>query len=118
MSVNGDPRTQELLYRDDPGPAQQVTNYQIRYFLAGVEAPPYNLTNARAKMISTDPPKMGEWIAFELSVRRDFKELWGVVPENYDFIRVFYEARWDHKERGAPVHAVVYYDDLFFGFDD
>ena len=71
-----------------------------------------------SRNLRPEPPLLGEWIQFDLPVRRDFETLWGVVPSDYDFLRVFFEVRWDNKEEGAVLHADVYYDDLFFGFED
>ena len=55
---------------------------------------------------------MREWVRFELPIAKDFERLWGVTPENYDLVRVLFEARWDRKPRRTKVRADVYYDDL------
>ncbi|MFP8879531.1 MAG: hypothetical protein VCE43_08815 [Myxococcota bacterium] len=114
--VKGDPRARELISPGDPD-ATQLDNYQIRYYLGGVTEPPFELTNARLKNVRPGPPPIGEWAYFEMPVRDDFESLWGIVPANYEYLRIFFEARWDHKEPGAALSADIYYDDLFFGFE-
>jgi hypothetical protein len=112
--VWGDPRTPELVSPDDPDPKLQ--NYQIRYYLTGVTQPPFIVANARHLFVARQAsPPLGQWVRFEIPVKRDFQEHWGVVPESYDFIRVMFEARWDGKPDGSGVSADVYFDDLFFG---
>ena len=99
-----------------PAEVAGVDNYQIRYVLAGVDAPPLAISNARYVMAGRGPPVQGEWVPFERNVRQDFEQLWGAVPVGFDSLRVFFEVRWD--ERGAsdgPAAADVYYDDLYLG---
>ncbi len=72
----------------------------------------------RAKLVRAGPPELGQWVHFDFPVKDDFQELWGAVPADFTFLRVFFETRWDDKEEGAALHADVYYDDLFFGFED
>ena len=46
----------------------------------------------------------------------DFEKLWETVPQGFDKIRVMFEVRCDNKRAGeGPVHADVYYDDLYWG---
>jgi hypothetical protein len=99
-----------------PAEAGDVENYQIRYVLAGVDAPPLSIANAKYVMLGTGPPVQAQWVPFARDVRQDFGELWGGVPEGFDSIRVFFEVRWDERNAAdGPSAADVYYDDLFFG---
>ncbi len=111
--VWGDPRTPELVETDLP--PERVTNYQLRYYLAGLERPAFRLVNAKLVFVRRGPPPIGSWVYFELPVKRDFERLWGVAPEGYDSVRLLFEARWDDKPEGSGVHADAYFDDLFFG---
>ena len=100
--------------------ARQLTrsvadNYQIRFYLAGLPQPAFQLQNARIVMLDRKVPRLREWVHFDIPVEDHFREQWGVVPEGYEFLRVLFEARWDNRPPGAPVHADVYYDDLHFG---
>ncbi|MDI6858533.1 MAG: DUF3047 domain-containing protein [Dehalococcoidia bacterium] len=91
-------------------------NIQIRYLLAGADAEPFEISNARFVFVGKDEPRTGEWVYFERDVAQDFRELWGEVPQELDELRVFFEARYD-----APglitgeMHGDVYYDDLYLG---
>ncbi len=114
--VSGDPQARELISPGSPD-ATHLDNYQIRYYLGGVTEPPFELTNARLQNVRPGPPPIREWVYFEMPVRDDFESLWGRVPADYDYLRVFFEARWDNKEAGAALSADIYYDDLFFGFE-
>lgn len=109
----GDPRTSRLV----PG-TPDVKNYQIRFVLAGTPTAPFALTNARYEFVSREPPKLAEWVRFEIPVRRKFLEDLGVVPDRFEFVRLLFEARWDGLPAGTPVEALVTYDDLFFGYGD
>ena len=91
-------------------------NHQIRYLLAGIDSPPFSLANAHFVFLSREDPPVDEWVRFERNVREDFENLWGVVPEGFDYIRVLFEVRYDDKAVGeGPLGADVYYDDLYFG---
>jgi len=91
-------------------------NHQIRYILAGISEPPFEITNARFVFLTKEEPKQGEWVYFERNIKQDFEELWGAVPEGFDKIRVLFEVRYDDKEAGpSPANADVYYDDLYMG---
>jgi hypothetical protein len=91
-------------------------NYQIRYLLAGADSPPFSITNGKFVFVTREDPKVGEWVPFELNLREDFEELWGQVPEGYEFVRLLFEVRWDNKVAGeAPAEADAFYDDLFAG---
>lgn len=101
------------------GPKNNPTsspNYQIRYIIAGIDAPPFDIGNAHFVFLSRDDPVIGEWTKFGANVREDFERLWNVVPEDFETLRVLFEVRWDYKSvgSGAP-RADVYYDDLYIG---
>jgi hypothetical protein len=89
-----------------------MTNYQVRFYLAGLEEPAFQLSNARVEILKKGPPVQGEWVHFELPVRGDFQRLWGTLPERYDHLSVLFEARWDDMPAGSSVKTDVYYDDL------
>jgi len=91
-------------------------NHQIRYLLAGIDQPPFSITNARFVFVDTDEPVTGEWVYFERNIREDFEELWGAVPEGFSKIRILFEVRYDGKTAGSgEVKADVFYDDLYVG---
>lgn len=91
-------------------------NHQIRYILSGIDAPPFQIANAKFVFISREEPPLGEWVPFKRNLREDFQELWGAVPEGFENIRVLFEVRYDDKLPGeGPVAADVYYDDLYMG---
>jgi hypothetical protein len=93
-----------------------VTNFQLRYVLAGVDEPPLQIGNARYVMVGAGEPKEGTWVYFERDIRQDFLDLWGVVPSDYDRIRVLFEVRWDERSPDDdPSTGNVYYDDLYLG---
>ncbi len=123
----GDPRTREIVESDQPYdennpdnpevPAS-LDNYQLRYQLAGPNEEPEDGGNIRTRVIGKGPPDLGSWLHFDLPVKSDFEQRWGRVPANFRQLRIMFLVRWDDKEEGAALHADVYYDDLFFGFDD
>lgn len=91
-------------------------NHQIRYLLAGIDEPPFDITNARFVFVGTDEPVTGQWVYFERNIRDDFQELWGAVPEGFSKIRILFEVRYDDKTVGlGEVKADVFYDDLYVG---
>jgi hypothetical protein len=93
-----------------------ANNFQMRYVLFGVQNPPIEIRNARFVMAGRGEPAVGEWVCFELDVRNDFQELWGVVPSGYQKIRVLFEVNWDGRDpTDPPAIGDVYYDDLYFG---
>lgn len=92
------------------------TNYQIRYIIAGYDSPPFDIGNAHFKFLSREDPVIGEWTKFSSNIREDFQEMWNAVPEDFEFVRVLFEVRWDHKQAGSGApRADVYYDDLYIG---
>lgn len=92
------------------------TNFQLRYIIGGIDAPPFDIGNAHFVFLSRDDPVLGEWTEFSANIREDFERLWGVIPENFDSLRLLFEVRWDHKSSGSGApRADVYYDDLYLG---
>lgn len=93
-----------------------TTNYQIRYPLAGIDSPPFDIGNAYFVFVTRKEPVVGEWVPFEVHPRADFQKYWGKVPEGFTKLRLLFEVRWDGKVAGdgAP-SADVYYDDLYVG---
>ena len=93
-----------------------VSNYQLRYLLAGIDSRPFGINNAQFVFVSEEEPVTGEWVPFELNVKDDFLELWEAVPENFEKLRLLFEVRWDNKVPGSGVpEGDVYYDDLYVG---
>lgn len=91
-------------------------NYQIRYLLAGIDEPPFQISNARFVFVGKDEPVTGRWVYFERNLRDDFEELWGALPEMFLQIRILFEVRYDDKPAGSgEVKADVFYDDLYVG---
>ena len=90
-------------------------NHQIRYILTGIDEEPFAISNAKFVFLGEKEPTMNEWVPFQVNVKQDFLDLWGAVPEGYDFIRLLYEVRYDDKQPQAPSEADVFYDDLYFG---
>lgn len=110
----GDPRASKLMGRE--GDEKPISNYQIRFYLAGLEKPAFTLGNAKLEFVARGEPVENEWVRFEIPVKAKFQEHWGVVPADYEFIRVLFEARWDNRPPGVVVDADVTYDDLFLGY--
>jgi hypothetical protein len=50
-----------------------------------------------------------------MNVRQDFLDQWGAVPENFEYVRLLFEVRYDSRTSGETPSADVYYDDLHFG---
>jgi hypothetical protein len=91
-------------------------NYQIRYPLAGIDAPPYGMLNAEFILVGTQEPVSDDWVYFERNVRQDFLKEWGVVPEGFSKIRTLFVVRYEDKEEGVTTPtADVFYDDLYLG---
>lgn len=91
-------------------------NHQVRYILAGIDSPPFAISNAQFVYLGTEDPTPDGWVYFERNVREDFQELWGTVPEGFSTIRVLFEVRYDGKPAGVTdVTADVFYDDLYLG---
>ncbi len=99
-----------------PPEAAGANNHQIRYILAGVDAPPIEVGNARFVMVGTGAPEQSRWVHFERNIRQDFQQLWGSVPEDFKNLRLLFEVRWDGRSPSdGPSAADVYYDDLYIG---
>lgn len=91
-------------------------NWQIRYLLAGTGTEPLTIGNGKFKFFSRAAPVQDEWVPFETDLREDFQQLWGMVPEGIDKIRLLFEVRWDGRAASdGPAAADVYYDDLYAG---
>jgi hypothetical protein len=121
VTAVGDPRTREIVKSnnpDDPEVHPKLDNLQLRYQLAGPTEEPEDGGNVKHRVVGEGPPDLGSWLRFDLPVKSDFEQHWGSVPANYRLLRIMFAVRWDDKAEGAALHADVYYDDLFFGFDD
>jgi len=90
-------------------------NPQTRYVLAGVSEPPLDIPYVKYVFLSRQDPPTDQWVYFEVPIRKDFEEQWGAVPEGYEKLEVFFEARYDDKPAGAEASANVFYDDLYIG---
>lgn len=94
-------------------------SYQVRYFLAGPDAVPYNdKGNFRVVTVHKGPPELGRWVHFTADLHRDFRERWGRVPASFGALRFAVEARYDTRDRplARDVAADVYFDDVYVGF--
>lgn len=92
---------------------------QIAYTFTGVKEAPKVMTNRKFIVLGDEQPKVGEWVHFEVNPRDDFVKLWDIDPGQYEFIRVFFELRYDDLDATAdgakPTKATALYDDLYFG---
>lgn len=96
-----------------------VSNYQLRYPIAGINSPPFDIGNAHFVFLGREDPVVGEWTHFSANVREDFQRLWGAVPQDFDKLVLFFEVRWDNKSAGSGApRADVYWDDLYIGDAD
>mgnify|MGYP005833651517 CR=1 FL=1 len=96
----------------------QFKNYQIRYILAGINSPPYDMRNVKYIILpdATLNPTQNKWIEFKASMIKDFEKLWGIIPRGYDKIVFLFEARYDAGvTKGMRVRADVYFDDIYVG---
>jgi len=121
VAAIGDPRTLEIVKSDDPDDPEvnpKLDNFQLRYQLAGPSEELEGGGNIRYRLIGKGPPDLGSWLHFDLPVKSDFEQRWGTVPADFRELRIMFIVRWDDKEEGAALQADVYYDDLFFGFED
>jgi hypothetical protein len=121
VAAIGDPRTRDIVISNDPDDPEipsRLDNFQLRYQLAGPTEAPEDGGNIKHRVIGKGPPNLGSWLRFDVPVKSDFERHWGSVPANYQQLRVMFAVRWDDKAEGAALHADVYYDDLFFGFED
>lgn len=121
VSAIGDPRSREIIasqYPDVGDLPAALNSLQVRYQLAGVAEALEGGGNVKQIAVGTGAPPLATWVRFEQRVKDDFARLWGTVPRDFDQLRVMFGVRWDDKPDGAALRADVYYDDLFFGFDD
>lgn len=97
-------------------PLPGVSNYQIRYPLAGISDKPFAIGNAQFVFITKEEPVPGEWVHFERNIKQDFIDQWGSAPSGASKLRILFEVRFDDKAVGeGPAEADVYYDDLYIG---
>jgi len=94
-----------------------VQNQQLRYLLAGIDHPPFDIANAKFVYLTKEQPEVGRWVRFERNLAADFLEYWGEMPQRFENIRVLFEVRYDNMDVTNPprIHAVVRFDDLFLG---
>jgi hypothetical protein len=106
-----------ILWASDLHPDQpEETNVQIRYVLAGATTPPLSLSNAKYIILGSPEPSVGTWIPFSRDLRKDWLEQWGALPHRYEFLRIFFEVRYDDAPALEPGSlAEVYFDDLYLG---
>jgi hypothetical protein len=103
-----------ILWGSDQG--SDVTNIQIRYLLAGAPAPPLNLMNAKYIVLDPAEPRVGSWISFARSLRKDWLEQWGSLPHHFEFLRILFEVRYDEApDLPAGPLGDVSFDDLYLG---
>lgn len=94
---------------------EEAPNVQTAMVLAGVDEPPVELSNRRFHFAGPLEPDEGEWRFFEFDLRQVFQDLWGVVPDDLDGVRVFFEARYEYRGGGTPAQMDVFFDDLYLG---
>lgn len=104
VMVHGDPHF--------TGPTDTLR--QVRYILAGLDAPPYtDVTNAKYRMVGPKVPRQGVWTRFTTQVAEDFRQAWGPLPGRFSKVEIFLEVRYDDP---IPVGQVssgdVYWDDI------
>lgn len=98
-------------------PVSRLPNIQIRYILAGVTRPPFEIRNARFWFLGGEEPEQSAWIPFERDLHADFLTVWGHVPSRFKKARILFEARYDGKHPAeAPPSADVYFDQLSLQF--
>jgi hypothetical protein len=98
-------------------PGQPQGNTQIRYLLAGIDHPPFGISNAKFFYVTREAPPVGVWVPFERDLPSDFREMWGFVPERFETVRVLFEVRYDNVDPSNPptIRARVRFDELFLG---
>ena len=50
--------------------------------------------NVQEVVLGGEPGELGEWVSFELPIRDDFKRIWGVVPEGYEYVSFLVQNVW------------------------
>jgi hypothetical protein len=90
---------------------------QLAFVLTGIDAPPFAIRNRRFVIAGPAAPTSGRWIPFEFDLHEAFERHWEKVPVGIDKLRVFLEARFDHRPAGAapPARAEVHFDALYLG---
>ncbi len=95
-----------------------LPNYQIAIPLAGIERPPFRMLNRKFVMGCPPEPVVGEWVEFEYDIQLQFEREWGLTPSDYEYLRVFFEVRYDGRADDEPrALAHVRFDDLYLGPD-
>jgi len=95
-----------------------ATSYQVAQTLAGVTENPLPALRNRRFVVSGPPePVEGEWVWFEIELAQLFEEHWGRVPGADGSLRVFFEVRYDDRDRERAGRARVWFDDLYLGPD-
>lgn len=93
-----------------------VPNYQVAITLAGVDEQPLHYMNRAFEITGPLEPVEDEWVFFEFDLHDLFDKHWGVLPRGFDYVRTFFEVRYDNRHRvDAVCKAKVYFDDLYIG---
>ncbi len=91
-------------------------NYQLACTLAGVDRSPLpGVVNRKFVITGPVEPDEDEWVFFELPLAELFEREWGRRPADFEYLRVFFEARYDGRRGGERARARVFYDDLYMG---
>ncbi|MGD8374952.1 MAG: hypothetical protein PVF68_02325 [Acidobacteriota bacterium] len=93
------------------------TPQQIAYVLTGVLDPVPDFPFRPFLFLGEAEPRRDTWIPFDIDLAADYREHYGVIPEGYGRLRVFFEVRFERREPASadPVVADVYFDDLYLG---
>lgn len=95
-----------------------LPNYQIAVPLAGIARPPFRMLNRKFVMGCPAEPTVAEWVEFEYDIQLLFEREWGLTPSDYEYLRVFFEVRYDGRADHEPrALAHVRFDDLYLGPD-
>jgi len=93
-----------------------VPNYQVAITLAGVDEQPLHYMNRAFEIDGPLEPVEDEWVFFQYDLHELFDKHWGVLPTGYDYVRVFFEVRYDGRLTvDSACKANVYFDDLYIG---
>lgn len=99
--------------RDGISPVNIPT--QIAWVLAGISEPPFEIGNREFIFLDVGQPPEGEWVYFEIDVRKSLEQAWSFDSEGVEIsgLRVFFESRFDgYTEGDGSVAGKVYFDDL------
>lgn len=93
------------------------TPKQMAYVLTGVLDPVPEIPFRPFIFLGDAEPRRETWVPFDVDPAADHLEHYGVIPESYDRLRIFFEARFERREAASadPVVADVYFDDLYLG---